>query len=127
MLRETLSGIVSRIDVPYVFHDSKGRRYKDVKTGFATACKRAGLTDFRFHDLRHIFSGLLVMGGVDLATVKELLGHKEFKMTLRYAHLAPPHKVAALGILDRALRGDANNTITVQSNEKEVRAIAPTS
>jgi len=45
----------------------------------------------------------------------------------RYGHLAPAHKVAALGILDGALRGDANYTITIQSNEKEVRAIAPTS
>ena len=62
---------------------TEGRRYKDVKTGFATACKRAGFTDFRFHDLRHTFASLLVMGGVDLATVKDLLGHKEFKMTLR--------------------------------------------
>jgi integrase len=127
LLRESLKGIVRRVDVPYVFHDSKGRRYKDVKTGFASACERSGLTDFRFHDLRHTFASLLVMGGVDLATVKDLLGHKEFKMTLRYAHLAPAHKVAALGILDGALRGDANYTITIQSNEKEVRAIAPTS
>jgi len=45
----------------------------------------------------------------------------------RYAHLAPAHKAAALGILDGALWGDANYTITIQSNEKEVRAIAPTS
>jgi hypothetical protein len=67
------------------------------------------------------------MGGVDLATVKDLFGHKEFKMTLRYAHLAPAHKVAALGILEGVLRGDSNYTFTVQSNEKEVRAIAPTS
>ena len=61
LLRESLNGIVRRVDVPYVFHDSKGRRYKDVKTGFATACTRAGLTDIRFHDLRHTFASLLVM------------------------------------------------------------------
>jgi len=60
-------------------------------------------------------------------SVKEFLGHKEFKMTLRYTHLAPAHKVAALGILDGALRGGANYTFSIQSNEKEVRAIAPTS
>ena len=45
----------------------------------------------------------------------------------RYGHLAPAHKVAALGILDGALRGGANYTFSIQSNEKEVRAIAPTS
>jgi hypothetical protein len=67
------------------------------------------------------------MGGVDLATVKDLLGHKEFKMTLRYPHLAPAHKVAALGVLDGELTSEVNNTKTVQSNEKEVRALAPTS
>lgn len=135
MLRETLSVIVRRVDVPYVFHihdpDNKerdGKRYADIKTAFHAALKRARLVDFRFHDLRHTFASLLVMGGVDLATIKELLGHKDFKMTLRYAHLAPAHKQAALGVLDGALNGkcSSNYTKTIQSNEKGVTALAVT-
>ncbi|MGB7631941.1 MAG: tyrosine-type recombinase/integrase, partial [Candidatus Deferrimicrobium sp.] len=104
----------------------RGRRYKDIKTGFHAALRRSKIGDFRFHDLRHTFASLLVMGGVDLATVKELLGHQDFKMTLRYAHLAPAHKIAALGVLDGALngKGPVNYTKTIQSAPRELPAHA---
>jgi integrase len=71
-----------------------------VYRAFYSACKRAGIKDFHFHDLRHTFASQLVMAGVDITTVKELLGHKSLYMTMRYAHLAPAHKVNAVQMLD---------------------------
>ena len=103
-LRNTLTDIIRRLDTSYVFHDpNTGGPYNNVQRSFNSALKRANITDFRFHDLRHTFASHLIMSGVDLTTVKELLGHKTLSMTLRYAHLAPSHKVKAVDILDCTL------------------------
>jgi site-specific recombinase XerD len=101
--------------IPYVFFGNASEKpYKDVKRSFKTALRRAKITDFKFHDLRHTFASHLVMSGIDLTTIKELLGHKDIKMTLRYAHLAPAHKVKAVDILDTALNGKAISTKLAQ-------------
>jgi len=115
------------LDLP-VFYDAKTLKpYQEVKRSFVTALTRAGIVDFHFHDLRHTFASQLIMAGVDLVAVKELLGHKDIKITLRYAHLAPAHKRQAVKVLDSLLNPppfctpatDANCTKTAQKTEKE--------
>jgi integrase len=73
--------------------------FQDVKKSFTTACRKAGIEDFRFHDTRHTFASLLVMAGVPILVVKELLGHKTLRMTERYSHLAPDARKAAIEAL----------------------------
>lgn len=71
----------------------------DVKTGWVRLLADARIEQFRFHDLRHHFASRLVRASVDLNTVRELLGHADIKMTLRYAHLAPDTLAAAVAKL----------------------------
>jgi integrase len=84
-----------------VFRNQRGQPYRSYRTAFERAVHQAGIRDFTFHDLRHTFASRLVMAGVDLATVKELMGHKHITMTLRYAHLSSDHKRAAVKKLDK--------------------------
>src|SRR5579872_1473194 len=80
-----------------VFSNVKtGAAFNHVKKSWAGVLERAKIKKFRWHDMRHHFASKLVMAGVDLNTVRELLGHADIKMTLRYAHLAPEHKARAV-------------------------------
>ena len=84
----------------YVFANRNGCPFGDIKKGFSAALKRAGITDFHFHDLRHTFGSHLVMQGVDLKTVQQVMGHKQIRTTMRYSHLSPEYVQQALERLD---------------------------
>ena len=83
----------------YVFPNQEGGRFEDVKSAWLKLLERAEVIGFRWHDMRHDFASRLVMAGVPLNTVRDLLGHGDIKMTLRYAHLAPGTKAAAVELL----------------------------
>jgi len=95
---------------PYMFCKENGEPYKFINTSFFTALKKSGIKKFRFHDLRHTFASHLVMSGVDLNTVRELLGHKSLKMTLRYSHLSPSHKQRAVDVLSKSMGDMCSNS-----------------
>ena len=83
-----------------VFHSRAGNPYRSIRTAFATAVKRAGLDDFHFHDLRHVFATTLKTRGADLSDIKEYLGHKSLEMTNRYSHVTSERKQSIIKLLD---------------------------
>ncbi len=105
MVRSTLKKIERGND--FIFYNPKtNTRFKDIKTAFNAACRRANIVDLTFHDLRHVAATNMVMGGVDLVTVKEILGHASIVTTLRYAHPTPENKRRAENILAAFYRGE---------------------
>ncbi len=92
---------------PFVFvNPLTADRWRDLGRAFRQAVKRANLEGMRFHDLRHTAASWMVMSGVDLLTVADILGHKDTRMTERYSHLSPAHRLNAVAALDKALSGE---------------------
>lgn len=73
----------------YVF-TYKGKHVREINTRhFRAALKRAGITDYRFHDNRHTWASLLIQNGVSLYELQEMGAWQSPEMVKRYAHLAP--------------------------------------
>lgn len=91
---------------------------KDVKTAFRTACRRAGIKGFRFHDLRHSAASKMVEAGIDLVTVSKILGHASIQTTMRYAHPTPENMRRAVETLAQNVTS-AQDFVPILSTKKE--------
>ncbi len=91
----------------------------NLRRAFNSARDKSGIDHVRFHDLRHTFATRLVQAGVDLYAVKELLGHKSIKMTMRYAHHYPESLRYGVDILDKIKAGDASVCFKSASGQKK--------
>ena len=88
----------------YVFTHSKGARVKSISSRvWREALEKAGITDFRWHDLRHTWASWLVQQGTPLAALKEMGGWESVEMVQRYAHLAPEHLSQHARLIDSSM------------------------
>jgi integrase len=106
---------VRRIGTPLLFpgkvrthRSGEGVTYKpmDLRTPWESALKKAGIEDFRFHDLRHSAASYLAMNGASLAEIAEVLGHKTLQMVKRYAHLSETHTAGVVASMNERIFGD---------------------
>jgi len=109
----------------HVFTNRRGEPYTHIEKVFATARRKAGIKDFRFHDLRHTWASWLVMRGIDLYTLQQIGGWKSFSMVQRYAHLSPEHMRKAVSALDKLrLWSEAEaRTIARTAKNKAAKAV----
>ena len=70
-----------------------------IKKSFHTVLKKAGITDFRFHDFRHTEATQMLEKGADIRTVQEILGHSSVSVTERYTHTNANKKKSAIELL----------------------------
>ncbi len=101
-------GKVRRIDSKLLFPakeiaPQKPQKPMDLRTPWESALKRAEITDFRFHDLRHSAASYLAMNGASLAEIAEVLGHKTLQMVKRYAHLSEGHTARVVESMNRKI------------------------
>ena len=98
---------VRRLDTKLVFPSKAAASQKpmDIRRPWETAVQKAGIVDFRFHDLRHSCASYLAMNGASLAEIAEVLGHKTLQMVRRYAHLSEAHTTNVVRSMNEKIFG----------------------
>lgn len=82
-----------------VFPGRNPKKSLDIRSSWQTALRRAGISDFRVHDLRHSSASYLAIMGASMLDIRELLGHSNISMTARYMHLTRQHTTKLIGAM----------------------------
>jgi integrase len=100
---EVLRNRMGKAKGAYLFPHRKdpNKPMTEANRGHEQVFRRTDLDYFRIYDLRHTFGSRSIMAGVDLPTLKELMGHSTITITMRYVHPTPEHKRAACEKLER--------------------------
>lgn len=96
---------VRRIDTDLVFYGNDPVKPVDLTKPWETAVRKAGLENFRFHDLRHSCASYLAMNGATTVEIAAVLGHKTLQMVKRYSHLANSHTASVVASMNDKIFG----------------------
>lgn len=96
---------IARLDSDYIFPSKDGKKPIEIKRPWEVAISKAGIDDFRFHDLRHSAASYLAMNGASNRDLMEILGHKTLQMTSRYSHLSNSHVSSVVGSMNDKIFG----------------------
>ncbi|MBS0236400.1 MAG: site-specific integrase [Proteobacteria bacterium] len=94
-----------RLDSDFVFPSIDGLQPIDIRTAWETALAKAGIKDFRFHDLRHSAASYLAMGGASAVEIAAVMGHKTLNMVKRYSHLSDAHNAEVVRKMNNKIFG----------------------
>ncbi len=94
--RDELVAATGEDPSPFVCPETTAAAKRDWQRWLEKSLKRAGIVDFRWHDLRHTFASRMAMAGADVTSIREVMGHKDLKTTQRYMHLAADHRAEAV-------------------------------
>jgi len=96
---------IRHVNCSLVFPGKNFKKPIDVRTPWENALKRADITNFKWHDLRHSCASYLAMNGASLAEIAEILGHKTLQMVKRYAHLSDAHTSKVVARMNEKIFG----------------------
>ena len=77
----------------------------ELKKAWSNALKKAGIVNFRWHDLRHTAASYLAQSGAGLIDIAAILGHNTLQMVQRYAHLSDSHISATIERMNQRIGG----------------------